>query len=66
MVGNRIDLLSPHPGRVRAEINSHDFGMHSQGGTEFQAAAQRIHRLLFNEESDGSPTPHAEPSRKIA
>ncbi|WP_394791578.1 ABC transporter ATP-binding protein [Rhodoferax sp.] len=66
VVGNRIGLLSPHPGRVRAEINSHDFGMHGQGGAEFQAAAQRIHRLLFNEESDGSPTPANELPRKIA
>jgi NitT/TauT family transport system ATP-binding protein len=29
VVGNRILLLSPHPGRVRAEINSHQFGLHS-------------------------------------
>jgi NitT/TauT family transport system ATP-binding protein len=27
VVGNRILLLSPHPGRVRAEINSHQFGL---------------------------------------
>ena len=48
VVGNRILLLSPHPGRVRAEINAHQFGLHSQGGTEFQAAAKRIHTLLFD------------------
>ena len=47
VVGNRILLLSPHPGRVRAEINSHQFGMHSAGGAEFQATARRIHNLLF-------------------
>ncbi|KAF1048389.1 ABC transporter ATP-binding protein [Xylophilus sp.] len=47
VVGNRIGLLSPHPGRVRAEINSHAWGLDSLGGAEFQAAAQRIHRLLF-------------------
>jgi len=47
VVGNRILLLSPHPGRVRAEINSHQFGLHSAGGAEFQAAAERIHGLLF-------------------
>jgi NitT/TauT family transport system ATP-binding protein len=47
VVGNRILLLSPHPGRVRAEINSHQFGLHSAGGAEFQAAAGRIHDLLF-------------------
>ena len=50
VVGNRIGLLSPHPGRLRAEINSHQFGLHSQGGAEFQATAQRIHRLLFEHE----------------
>jgi NitT/TauT family transport system ATP-binding protein len=47
VVGNRILLLSPHPGQVRAELNSHQFGLHSAGGEEFQAAAQRIHSLLF-------------------
>jgi NitT/TauT family transport system ATP-binding protein len=49
VVGNRILLLSPHPGRVRAEINSHQFGLHSAGGAEFQATASRIHKLLFGE-----------------
>lgn len=49
VVGNRILLLSPHPGRVRAEINSGQYGLHSLGGTAFQASARRIHRLLFDE-----------------
>ncbi|WP_426153128.1 ABC transporter ATP-binding protein [Pseudomonas sp. DC3000-4b1] len=49
VVGNRILLLSPHPGRVRAEINSHQYDLRSLGGAEFQASAQRIHRLLFDE-----------------
>ena len=52
VVGNRILLLSPHPGRVRAEINSHQFGLHSAGGAEFQAAAERIHGLLFGAASE--------------
>ena len=47
VVGHRVALLSPHPGRMRAEINAHDFGIASQGGEAFQAAAQRIHHLLF-------------------
>jgi NitT/TauT family transport system ATP-binding protein len=49
VVANRIMLLSPHPGRVRAELNSHQFSLHSAGSAEFQAATQRIHRLLFGE-----------------
>jgi hypothetical protein len=51
VVGNRILLLSPHPGRVRAELNSHQFGLHSAGSAEFQAASQRIHGLLFDEDA---------------
>ncbi|AOA04918.1 ABC transporter ATP-binding protein [Pseudomonas sp. TMW 2.1634] len=54
VVGNRILLLSPHPGRVRAEINSHQYNLHSLGGAQFQHTAQRIHRLLFDEPDAGS------------
>ena len=54
VVGNRILLLSPHPGRVRAEINSHQFDLGSLGGVDFQASAQRIHRLLFDEGEEPS------------
>ena len=50
VVGNRIALLSAHPGRVRAEINSHAFRLDSIGSAEFQASAQRVHRLLFETE----------------
>lgn len=49
VVGNRIALLSPHPGRMRAEINSHEWDLKSGGSPEFQAAANRIHGLLFEE-----------------
>jgi NitT/TauT family transport system ATP-binding protein len=49
VVGNRILLLSPHPGRVRAELNSHQYDLRSLGGVGFQETAQRIHRLLFDE-----------------
>ena len=54
VVGNRIALLSPHPGRMRAEINSHTFGLKSLGGDEFQATARRIHELLFDETLQGA------------
>jgi NitT/TauT family transport system ATP-binding protein len=57
VVGNRIALLSPHPGRMRAEINSHDFTLDSLGGAEFQSTAQRIHNMLFEEEHAEMPTP---------
>ncbi|WP_194206106.1 ABC transporter ATP-binding protein [Superficieibacter sp. 1612_C1] len=47
LIGSRILLLSPHPGRVRAELNSHQFERREEGGEAFQAAARRIHDLLF-------------------
>jgi NitT/TauT family transport system ATP-binding protein len=50
IVGNRILLLTPHPGRVRAELNSHQYTQDSTGRYEFQQSVARIHRLLFEEE----------------
>ena len=58
VVGNRILLLSPHPGRVRAELNSHQFSLGSSGSQEFQAATQRIHGLLFGENEAGRVAHH--------
>jgi len=49
VVGNRILLLSPHPGRVRAELNSHQYSHDSFGRHDFQRSVARIHRLLFEE-----------------
>ena len=49
VVGHRILVLSPRPGRVRAELNAHDFDLASAGSPAFQAQAQRIHSLLFND-----------------
>ncbi len=51
VVGNRIAILSPHPGRLRAEINAQQFDLASSGSAAFQAAHQRIHRLLFDEDT---------------
>ncbi len=49
VVGSRILVLSPHPGRVKAELNCHQFDHTTQGGVEFQALQRRIHDMLFAE-----------------
>ena len=49
IVGSRILVLSPHPGRVRAELNCDQFDHQEQGSAEFMALNNRIHRMLFNE-----------------
>ena len=40
-VGNRILLLSPHPGQVKAEMQS--------SGRDEERLSQRIHEMLFSE-----------------
>ena len=49
IVGSRILVLSPHPGRVKAELNAHQFSHDHQGGADFMALNQRIHNMLFAE-----------------
>lgn len=55
VVGSRILLLSPHPGRVCAEMNSHQFSLADYGSEAFQLAAQRIHQQLFPDEQPPVP-----------
>ncbi|WP_431049350.1 ABC transporter ATP-binding protein [Roseateles sp. L2-2] len=54
IVGHRVLVLSPHPGRVRAELNA-------QGLTPAQRAAQaqRIEHLLFGDEPIAESTASA-------
>jgi sulfonate transport system ATP-binding protein len=47
IVGNRILVLSPHPGQVKAELNSEGTG--AAGGEQFVALQNRIHDMLFAE-----------------
>ncbi|MGE8317958.1 MAG: ABC transporter ATP-binding protein [Comamonas sp.] len=61
VVGSRVAILSPHPGRLRAEVNAHGFGLASSGSPAFQAAHQRIHALLFDE-----PQPEIDAAKIIA
>jgi NitT/TauT family transport system ATP-binding protein len=47
-IGNRILLLSPHPGQVKAELNSD--GLDSLDPQTGERISERIHRLLFAEQ----------------
>jgi NitT/TauT family transport system ATP-binding protein len=50
IIGSRILVLSPHPGRVRAEMGADAFSHENQDGVEFGVLSKRIHRLLFEHE----------------
>jgi NitT/TauT family transport system ATP-binding protein len=43
-IGNRILLMTPHPGQVKAELNSLNPSAHP---AETAALEQRIHNMLF-------------------
>jgi NitT/TauT family transport system ATP-binding protein len=47
IVGNRILVLSPHPGQVKAELNAGQQG--PIGGSAFTELRDRIHDMLFAE-----------------
>jgi NitT/TauT family transport system ATP-binding protein len=55
-IGNRILLLSPHPGRVKAEITDVD----QVGGVDGSAARleQQIHDLLFSDPVNSAEMVH--------
>jgi NitT/TauT family transport system ATP-binding protein len=50
-IGNRILLLSPHPGQVKAELNSNG---HDEG-QEGERLSDRIHELLFADSVEEEP-----------
>jgi NitT/TauT family transport system ATP-binding protein len=54
IVGNRILVLSPHPGQVKAELNSHAYGHEKNDG--FAVLENRIHTMLFAEQT-AAPAP---------
>ena len=52
-LGNRILLLSPHPGQVKAEINSVPRGQ--ENSNEAAALGREIHDMLFADQIEEAP-----------
>ena len=50
LVGSRILVLSPHPGRVRAELDASALDFGNADSPAFGVMSKRIHNLLFGEE----------------
>lgn len=55
LVGSRVLVLSPHPGRVRAELDASQLDYDAIDRPEFGAMTKRIHDLLFGEPQGGAP-----------
>lgn len=56
-IGNRILLLSPHPGQVRAELNSD--GSDPVDPVTGRRLSDRIHDMLFSRSNEEEPAEHA-------
>jgi NitT/TauT family transport system ATP-binding protein len=52
IVGSRILVLSPHPGRVRAELDAEGFRISDIDHPGFGTLSKRIHRLLFEDQTE--------------
>ena len=55
LIGNRILLLSPHPGQVKAELNSDG---QDNVGADGKKLSDRIHDMLFADQIEEERTPH--------
>ena len=55
LIGNRVLLLSPHPGRVKAELNSDGT---DPVGADGKPLSVRIHDMLFADQIEEEVTPH--------
>jgi NitT/TauT family transport system ATP-binding protein len=49
LIGNRILVMSPHPGQVTAELNAGHLGFADLGTPPFELLSRRIHGLLFSD-----------------
>jgi len=60
-IGNRILLLSPHPGQVRAELHSEGWSRNGDHAESFLALERQIHAMLFTDQVEDTArgTPHA-------
>jgi len=58
LIGSRILVLSPHPGRVKAELNAGHLGPADIGTPAFSALEKRIHNLLFTDTIESEDAAH--------
>ncbi len=56
LIGNRILLMSAHPGQVKAELNSNG---RDDAGPDGRKLSDRIHSMLFADQIDGEVMNHA-------
>ncbi|MEI7804618.1 MAG: ABC transporter ATP-binding protein [Hyphomicrobiales bacterium] len=58
LIGSRILVLSPHPGRVKAELNAGHLGPADVGTPAFDKLQKNIHNLLFTDKIETTEAAH--------
>ena len=57
-VGSRILLMSPHPGQVKAELNSLSRAAATSDAAALLALEQKVHKLLFSDAVEAEEASH--------
>jgi NitT/TauT family transport system ATP-binding protein len=51
LIGTRLHLLSPHPGRTITSLDTHAFGREDIGSARLESLSREVHGLLFSQSS---------------
>lgn len=52
LIGTKLHLLSPHPGRTIASFDTSEFGWEQYGNRRFEDVSSEVHDLLFKRPAD--------------
>lgn len=55
LIGTKLHLLSPHPGRTIASFDTSEFGLGNSGGARFESVVREVNHLLFGATPERSP-----------
>lgn len=48
LIGTKLHLLSPHPGRTITSLDTHEFGREDAGSARLESLSRDVHDLLFS------------------
>jgi len=48
LIGTKLHLLSPHPGRTITSLETHEFGREDIGSARLESLSREVHDLLFS------------------
>ncbi|RWX79350.1 ABC transporter ATP-binding protein [Neorhizobium lilium] len=58
LIGTKLHLLSPHPGRTITSLDTSEFGRGDLGSARLEALSREVHDLLFTKRTDSKAVQH--------